>query len=105
MVYGIGSVRLKSYTAEELKIDNLLPADLVVELRQTYFHLFWIPFFPLRKRWTGIRSDRQYHLGSAIESRLSRQKAVSRTPVSLYAGSMLVVLIIVFIIAWKTVIK
>lgn len=105
IIYGIGSLRLKSYTPGELTIKVSVPDDAVIELRQNYFHLFWIPFFPLRRNWIVVQSGKKYVLDRDTENKLLLQKTKPGTPFFLYSGSAVVVLALISIVTWNSVLK
>lgn len=52
IVFGHNNFLVKKYTSVDL---NLPPDEsfqgVSFEVRQRYAHLFWIPFFPIRKLW------------------------------------------------------
>ena len=52
IVYGHNNFLLKSYTPQELGISkDGETSGILLQVRQRYAHLFWIPFFPIGKLW------------------------------------------------------
>ncbi len=60
IVYGWNSYLLKSVMPEEICMYNN-QGDVTFEYRQKYFHLFWIPCFPLGKEWFVRQGGQLYH--------------------------------------------
>ncbi|WP_422091796.1 hypothetical protein [Tenacibaculum ovolyticum] len=57
MIFGLGSTKIKSYSFQELGLTHEKSSEEEkVEYRQQYFHLFFIPFFPIKKFY-GLRKE------------------------------------------------
>jgi hypothetical protein len=102
IIFGTGSVKLKSFQPSELNIQAAVPPDSVIQLRSVYFHLFWIPFFPVRKKWVVAHSGRHYSLGSEAEKAIEIRKYQKGHPVYLFTGTALVVGFALFIYGWNS---
>jgi hypothetical protein len=59
IVFGWNHFRVKSYNPNDLGIINH-SSDFTIEARQRYFHLFWIPFFSIGKKWM-IKKDGEFY--------------------------------------------
>ncbi|WP_158977315.1 hypothetical protein [Cellulophaga sp. L1A9] len=57
IIFGLRSLKLKSYSFEEIGIANENSPKSRVEYRQKYFHLFFIPFFPVKKFFALRKED------------------------------------------------
>jgi hypothetical protein len=89
ILYGIGSIKIKTFTLDELNINSDLPNNLSVVSRQTYFHLFFIPFFPLRKSWVGMLQGKYYQLSPEIISQIKLKVNSGVTPWYSFIGMIL----------------
>ncbi len=97
---GVADKPLREYNATELGLRDV-DDGATVELRQNYFHIWFLPFFPLRKFWI-LREKGQWYPLSAEEVQTVEQRAeIPSTPWQMWAGIVItpiVVLIIIFII-------
>jgi len=101
IVFGTGSVRLKSFTPSELNIQDAVPVNSAIELRSRYFHLFWIPFFPIGKIWTVVHGRKHYSLDTETEKQIELKKYSRNHPVYLFAGTALIVGFVLFVYGWN----
>jgi hypothetical protein len=88
IVFGWNSFRIRSFSPEELGVFQKEALSVNIEVRQAYFHIFWIPFFSLGKRWV-IRKDNQlYELPAELKPHV---KAIARvkTPWYTFTGPIL----------------
>lgn len=51
IVFGHNNFLIKSFKPEEAGLPPVERNAITFEVRQRYFHLFWIPFFPIGKVW------------------------------------------------------
>ena len=56
IVFGIKSMTFRKFKSENIKLDFVMQDKEVLEVRQNYFHLYFIPVFPLGKEYL-IRRD------------------------------------------------
>ena len=102
IVFGIGSIKIKSFEPHELNLKEKVPDNSKIQLHNTYFHLFWIPFFPLKKQWIGIVDGKKVQFDEKIQSILSSKAQSYRTPLILFIGSALVLLSALSIVGWNS---
>jgi hypothetical protein len=105
IVFGLGSLKLKSFTPEELKIQDLVPANSSIELRNKYFHLFWIPLFPVRKVWVINLAGKHYSVSEEAAKAIETKKHLKRTPFYLFSGLILLIGAAVVIGGWNSLLK
>ncbi|HTF81415.1 MAG TPA: hypothetical protein VL947_06815 [Cytophagales bacterium] len=66
IIYGWNSFKLETCNPTSLGLPSEFDAAYTIERHQKYFHLFWIPFFSLGKRWVlRKRPDQQLYEPSA----------------------------------------
>lgn len=94
IVFGIKSFRIRSFSLEDLGILYNEEPDVRIEVRQTYFHLFYIPCFGLGKMWAVRKNDRLYEMTLALQLLVDESAAAKavKTPFYTYAGPLLAIL-------------
>ena len=50
IVFGTNNFSIKTYSLSDLQIADDT-GRITIELRQKFFHVFWIPFFPIGQIW------------------------------------------------------
>jgi len=94
IVFGWNHFRLKSFDPVELGLTQQTDPNLKIEVRQHYFHLFWIPFFSLGKKWAIRKNNELYEMPGVLKSTIrSRDDIKVRTPWYTYAGPLLLAVI------------
>jgi hypothetical protein len=73
IVFGWNSFKIKSFTNRELNLPDQDNKPWRIEARQSYFHLFWIPFFGLGKKWVTPIGTQLYKLPPELELQIHRQ--------------------------------
>jgi hypothetical protein len=66
IVFGWNSFKVRSFTLAEIGIMKQPEPGLQLEVRQAYFHLFWIPMFGLGKRWVVRKGGKMYDMPDEI---------------------------------------
>jgi hypothetical protein len=89
IVFGWNHFRLKSFSARELNLPDDESGS--IEVRQKYFHLFWIPFFAIGKKWVIKRNNKLYELPIEYEAYLDSHAFKVRTPWYAFAGPLLLI--------------
>ncbi|MCP4522514.1 MAG: hypothetical protein GY827_12605 [Cytophagales bacterium] len=83
IVFGTGSMSIKKITPSDLGIETEENASYVFEIRQRYFHLFWIPFFGIGKIWA-VRlfrdSDDMYEMTPEIRALIEAKYGAIGSP-------------------------
>ena len=89
VVFGWNSFKVRSFTLSDIGIIKQEEPGLQFEVRQAYFHLFWIPFFGLGKRWVVRKGGKMYEMPGEIKA--LAQKSLTRvgTPWYTFAGPLL----------------
>lgn len=90
IVFGVRHFKLKEYTLKELGIPNEGNANVTIERRQKYFHLYWIPFFPTGKKWALRKGSELYELPPQYETFLNAKGVDANTSPFAFALPMLV---------------
>jgi len=90
IVYGWNSYRLKTVTPEEIGIYNS-QNDISFEYRQKYFHLFWIPCFPLGKIWSVRQGGQLYHPAPELMETLRSIRAGGKREIWAWSIPLLIV--------------
>jgi len=96
IVFGWNHFRLKSFSAQELGLSQGHDQRYTIELRQKYFHLFWIPFFGIGKKWTIRKDNKLYEMPAEHAAYLDSQNYKLRTPWYTFSGPILLVSIFLF---------
>lgn len=91
IVFGWNNFHIKTYTPKELNLTTADTSEYRVEVRQSYFHLFWIPFFGLGKKWAIRKDGKLYELPSAMMEAIRRQNIPVKTPWYTFAGPLLII--------------
>lgn len=91
IVFGWNNFTIKSYKPKELGLTQEDTNDFRVEVRQSYFHLFWIPFFGLGKKWVIRKGRDTYELPAQFLHKVKEQHLQHRTPWYTFAGPLLIV--------------
>ncbi len=89
IVFGWNNFRIKSFKPQELGITQNQDPGYRIEIRQSYFHLFWIPFFGLGKKWAINKGGKLYELPADFEGVVRPLEREVRTPWYTYAGPLL----------------
>src|SRR6185369_5805834 len=96
IVFGWNHFKLRSFTPFQLGITQKTDIDFTIELRQRYFHFFWIPFFSLGKKWAIRKGGKLYEMPQVIaDVTRGRDDLRVKTPFYTYAGPLLIVAAII----------
>lgn len=82
IVFGHNNFNIKTFTPRDLRMPHEAGAEKIeFQVRQRYFHLFWIPFFPIGKLYVMKRAGdtNKYVMPEDIKRRIKTQHNV-RTP-------------------------
>ncbi|WP_298956537.1 hypothetical protein [uncultured Nonlabens sp.] len=93
ILFGYRNIKLKSYsyTAKELGLPSDNNSKIVIEYRQNYFHLFFIPFFPLNKFLAIEDSEEVGELSKNLENKIkSLIEKKTKAPWYTYLGLILI---------------
>lgn len=94
IVFGWNHFRIKSFDPIELGLTQQTDANLKIEVRQHYFHFFWIPFFSLGKKWAIRKNNELYEMPVVLKSTIRNRDDIKiRTPWYTYAGLLLLALV------------
>lgn len=75
IVFGWNHIKLKTFTLEELNLDaSEENKDITFVVSQSYFHLFWIPFFPLGKRYSFKKGRDYFKVSPQIMAQIDKQQ-------------------------------
>ena len=87
ILYGWNNYRLTTVQPQELGIQN--NADLSIEYRQKYFHLFFIPVFPLGKFWAIKQGGKLYEPNAQLKERLVAMQQPVKNGIWAWTGLLL----------------
>jgi len=94
LIFGWNHFRIKSFDPVELGLSQQADPSVTIEVRQRYFHLFWIPFFSLGKQWAIRKNNQLYEMPVTFKSTIRHRHDLKvKTPWYTYAGILLVTLI------------
>lgn len=96
IIYGWNSFLIRTFSAFELGLTTDFSNDFNVEVRQKYFHLFWIPFFSLGKIWCVRKGGELYDLNDESKMLIKTANVEAKTPFYTYSGLIAVALLFVF---------
>jgi hypothetical protein len=96
LVYGWNSFKLNSYEPTQLGIPTHPSDQFTIEHRQAYFHLFWIPFFSLGKRWVIRKDGKMYVMADAFKPIVEQIPNKKGTPWYTFTGLLLGLAAIIF---------
>lgn len=93
IIFGWNEFRVKSIKPEEAGIYRKdIPPDLTFEGRLKYFHLFFIPFFGLGKRWIMRRGAEMFQMPADFQDAIHGYGIRIPTPWYTFLGPILIVL-------------
>lgn len=92
IVFGWNSFKIRSFSLKDLGIQE--ESSISIEARQKYFHLFWIPFFSLGKKWVVRKGNQLYEMPQELQTlvKTSATTTAVRTPFYTYAGPLLIII-------------
>jgi hypothetical protein len=94
IVFGWNHFKIKTFDPAEFGLSQQTDPNLKIEVRQHYFHFFWIPFFSLGKKWAIRKNNELYEMPVMLKSTIkSRGDMKVRTPWYTYAGPLLLAII------------
>lgn len=90
IVFGWNHFRIKSIDPFAAGLSQNVQPGYKIEIRQRYFHLFWIPCFSLGKKWTLRKGNELYEMPQQYREVLrSRRDLQAKTPFYTYAGPLI----------------
>lgn len=94
IVYGWNDFKIVSYTPEALGFTNDSPIRYTAEVRQRYFHVFFIPFFGIGKMWVINEGGNFHEMPEVYRTAIRQRNPKPRSPWYTFSGLALVALII-----------
>jgi hypothetical protein len=91
IVFGWNHFKLKSYNPAQLGFPDPTDTNISIELRQGYFHFFYIPFFSIGKKWNIRKGGKLYEVPATALEHIRRQSVSAKTPWYTFAGPILIV--------------
>jgi hypothetical protein len=96
IVFGWNHFRIKSIDPYAAGLSQNAQPGYKIEVRQRYFHLFWIPCFSLGKKWALRQNNQLYEMPEQyLQVLQGRNDLRVKTPWYTYAGPLLVLFIYV----------
>jgi hypothetical protein len=96
ILFGWNNYRLTSVQPHELGVQASANADMSIEYRQKYFHLFFIPVFPLGKFWAVRQAGQLYEPSAQLRERLESMQLRSKNGIWAWTGILLAVAVSFF---------
>lgn len=96
LIYGRKKAKIKTHYDNTGRCTTCSAHDLKFEVYREYFHIFWIPFFPLGPKDTIVTCTKCGH-GNNSSDRLDNYQATTNTPIYLFSGLLLVACLIIWI--------
>jgi hypothetical protein len=94
IVFGWNHFRIKSIDPYAAGLSQNAQPGYLIEVRQRYFHLFWIPCFSLGKKWALRKDGELYEMPEPYKFVLQERKDLAaKTPWYTYAGPLLAALV------------
>ena len=97
VIYGRRTARIKKYTDSQQACNNCKAFDLDVKVYRDYYHLFFIPFFPVGDKIVKIHCN-SCGQPMRLDTMRNHYESISRTPFYLYAGPILVAGLILILV-------
>ncbi len=97
LIYGRKKAKIKSITDHIGACTSCNSIGLKIEIYREYFHLFWIPFFPIGVKESKVTCT-SCGKPNDYNPRVKDVEAVTRTPVYLFSGIILVVVLIALLV-------
>ena len=96
LVFGVRHFTVKTYHASELGFTDPSWSNTRFEAVQKYFHLMYIPFFPVGQM-IGVRGSdgKLYHLTAPVAAQINTYQLTHKAPWYSFIGLMLIGLIII----------
>lgn len=91
IIFGTNSYRLKSVSPMEISAQFAAQSDLKIEYRQRYFHLFFIPFFPIGKVWSVRQGGKLYHASDELKLALQDVQPEKKHLLWAWSGPLLLI--------------
>lgn len=96
IVFGWNRINLKTYTFEELDLQPIEQfPNAQIRVAQSYFHLFFIPVFPMGKRYDLVMNGQAYHIPPSLRSSIDPEKLKAKG--KWYAWSFPIIALVVFL--------
>ncbi len=90
IVFGWNNFKIKDFDPYELSLTNNVKTDFKIEVRQSYFHLVWIPFFGLGKKWVIRKDGKLYELPAVYINIIKQNNIKVKSPWYTFSGLILI---------------
>ena len=97
VIYGRRTARIKKYTDNQQSCKSCKSFDLDIKVYRDYYHLFFIPFFPVGDKTVKIRCNNCSE-PIRIDSIQKHYEDATKTPFYLYAGVILISALILVVV-------
>ena len=96
ILFGWNRFRLKSFTFQELNLPELEQfPNATFQVAQSYFHLFYIPVFPMGKRYDLVMDNQIYHVPPSLMKMVDPERINVRG--KWYAWSLPIAVLLIFL--------
>ncbi len=101
ILYGWNTIKLASFKPSNIGLDVEMDEDITIERRQKYFHLFWIPFFPIGQLWVVKKngSSDSYEPSTKMNAHLNALDLSYKTP--WYTFTLLIAAIVTIVVYYS----
>src|SRR5262245_46796849 len=97
ILFGWNTYRLKAVSPLELGLQTKEQTDIILEYRQRYFHLFFIPIFPIGRFWAVRKDGKLYHTPPELEQALYHIRTNWKHGLWAWTGPLLGIAIWIFV--------
>ncbi len=100
---GTYSIKIKTYTDKDIGFDdNKKYSNLIFQLYQKVFHIYFVPIFPTEKFWKikNIVTNKDAETDPLLRTRLNLIELKKKSPFWSYSGSMILSLPIILLIGF-----
>jgi hypothetical protein len=98
VIHGVSEILLNYHEDEYSECTNCNHSETTYRVVQKYYHVYGLPFFPVEK-YTGLYCNNcNYHAKPVVNDKSILYEKLSRTPLYLYIGSVVLTIIIAFFI-------
>jgi hypothetical protein len=95
LVFGVRHFTMKTYNPAEIGLTDPSWNNVRFEAVQKYFHMMYIPFFPVGK-FIGVRTNGNlYHLTPQVASQIDQQSLLRKTPWYSFIGPIIMMLVLI----------
>jgi hypothetical protein len=97
LIWGRSTRIIKIYTDGYISCENCKSRMIDYFVHQTYFHLFWIPVFPLIKTVGNTCKNCEFVNNEVFSQTALDYEKQTKTPIYMYSWTIVITLIVVYV--------